>query len=112
MLQILRFTFAKMSRLARNDAWVFPIRTCRSGADRELPEPAPSQRGRPPARTHVRAPSDAPLPRESNIRARRYEGSRVNVAIQFGSQVLPPSSENACSSRNDVCEMSEKMKRA
>ena len=37
--------------------------------------------------------------------------TRLKVAIQFVSHVLPPSPENACSSWNDVVLMSEKMKR-
>src|SRR5262245_55653929 len=36
---------------------------------------------------------------------------RVNVALQFTSQVLPPSAENACSKRNEVGVMLEKSKR-
>lgn len=44
-------------------------------------------------------------------RDRALAPQRVNDAIQFASQVLPPSSENACSSRNDFAVMSEKTKR-
>src|SRR5580704_3616870 len=33
--------------------------------------------------------------------------TRVSTAIQFTSQVLPPSSENACSKRHDSAEMSD-----
>src|SRR5687767_8921544 len=40
-----------------------------------------------------------------------YPFTRENVAIQFASQFLPPSFENACSSRNEFAVMSEKMKR-
>jgi hypothetical protein len=42
---------------------------------------------------------------------RRHASTRVNVAIQFGSHVLPPSAENACSSRNDDFVIPEKMNR-
>ncbi|MBA3583576.1 MAG: hypothetical protein H0W36_03435 [Gemmatimonadetes bacterium] len=36
---------------------------------------------------------------------------RVSTAIQFTSQVLPPSAENACSKRQDVGVISEMTKR-
>src|SRR5215469_7594713 len=37
--------------------------------------------------------------------------AQVNVPIQLGSQVLPPSVENACSVRNEFAAASEKTKR-
>ena len=41
----------------------------------------------------------------------RLKGQRANSASQFASQVLPPSSEKDCSSRNERGVMSEKTNR-
>jgi DNA-binding HxlR family transcriptional regulator len=41
----------------------------------------------------------------------KLKSQRANSASQFASQVLPPSSENACSSRNDLGVMSAKTNR-
>jgi hypothetical protein len=40
-----------------------------------------------------------------------YSFTRVSIAIQFTSQVLPPSAENDCSNLQDSVLMSEMMKR-
>src|SRR5215813_10272241 len=48
---------------------------------------------------------------ELRSRCQSHCFSRANVAIQFASHVLPPSAENACSSRKEAGVMSEKMKR-
>jgi hypothetical protein len=42
-----------------------------------------------------------------SVRFVRFIFHRVSVAIQFTSQVLPPSSENACSNRHEFGVMSE-----
>src|SRR5262249_53743967 len=50
-------------------------------------------------------------PAELSARCRFHGFGRVKVAIQFGSPVFPPSAEKACSRRNEVGVISEKMKR-
>src|SRR5580704_4641126 len=44
-----------------------------------------------------------------NATWRVHSFTRVKVATKFGSQVLPPSSENDCSNRCESAEMSDQM---
>ena len=55
-------------------------------------------------------PSSADAPPDSSLLSTpqlHSMGIRVSVAIQFTSQVLPPSSENACSKRQEFAVMSD-----